>query len=119
MQFSHRTQEYIAKANPKRHIHLPFPSLTILCHTSSLTFLTILRTFVFLQKIKKEGKVRGLPNPAAILCKGQALRVFEKRFLHLKYMQKFFPKNLDTMPRPLTKGLSFFLFFSVFFFVFF
>ncbi|SKB73174.1 hypothetical protein SAMN05660477_00876 [Soonwooa buanensis] len=70
-------------------------------------------------KNKKRKKDRGLPNPAAILCKGQALRVFAKRFLHLKYMQKLLAKNLDTMPRPLTRGLSFFLFFSVFFFVFF
>lgn len=99
--FSHHTQEYITALNANCHIHLLFPTLTILCHASSHTFFTILRTFGFLQKIKKGKQVRGLPYPSAILYKGQALRVFAKRFLHLKYMQKLFPKNLDTMPRPL------------------
>ena len=31
-------------------------------------------------KIKKAKQVRRLPGPAAILCKGQALRVFGKNF---------------------------------------
>lgn len=119
MPFRHRSQKYAAKAISICCIPLPFPSLTFLCQATSNTFETLLRTFGFLQKIKKGKQFRELPNPAAKWYKGQALRVFGKRFLALKYSQKLFQKNLDTTPCPLKKGLSFFLFFSVFFFVFF
>ena len=79
------------------------------------------------QKIKKAKQVRRLLNPAAILCKGQALRVFGKNFENIikKFSslfvilgsrtsaKNFFQKTLTQFPASF-KSAFFSSFFSVF-----
>ena len=63
------------------------------------------------QKNQKKGSEdRGLPSPAAISCKGQALRVLLKKSPPCGLY--FFSKNLDSFSTPPFNWAFFFFFFS-------